>query len=242
MNLHINHNSPVPMHLQVEELLRNLIQSEEFQNGKLLPREVELAKRLGISRNTIRQATNKLQLEGLIERKKGVGTRVLAKNLRTKLDNWYSFTQEMNNQGVAFINYLIESGKEPANKHLAQFFNITEGSEIVKLVRLRGDAGGPFVWFESYFHPRTGITPDEDFTLPLYELLENKYHTVVKTSREELTARKAGSKLAHRLQITADDPVLIRSRYVFDPGGRPVEYNIGYYTAEKFTYSIEITR
>lgn len=242
MKLQIDHQSAIPMHLQVEELLRNLIQSEEHQRGKLLPREVDLAKKLGISRNTIRQATNKLQLEGLIERKKGVGSKATVKTLRTRLDNWYSFTQEMNGQGIAFTNYLIESGKEPANQALARFFNISEGSEIVKLVRLRGDADGPFVWFESFFHPRTGITPDEDFTLPLYELLENKYHTVVKTSREELTARKASSAIARRLQIATGDPVLIRTRYVFDPGGRPVEYNIGYYTAEKFTYSIEITR
>lgn len=242
MNLHIDHNSPVPMHLQVEELLRNLIQSEEYQNGKLLPREVDLAKKLGISRNTIRQATNKLQLEGLIERKKGVGTKVAARLLRTRLDNWYSFTQEMNEQGIAFTNYRIEQMKEPASQQLAQFFNIAEQTEVVKLVRLRGDANGPFVWFESYFHPRIGITAGEDFSVPLYELLENKYHITVKTSREELTARKASASIARRLGITAGDPVLIRKRYVLDPGGRPVEFNIGFYAAEKFTYSIEITR
>lgn len=242
MTLQIDHNSGVPMHLQVEELLRGLIESGEYLHGRLLPREVDLAKKLGISRNTVRQATNKLQLEGLIERKKGIGTRVLVKTLRTRLDNWYSFTQEMNGQGIAFTNYLIESGAAPASQKLAQFFTIPEATEIVKLVRLRGDADGPFVWFESFFHPRTGITPNEDFTQPLYELLENKYHTVVKTSREDLTARKAGTTIARRLQITAGDPILIRERYVYDPGGRPVEYNIGYYIAEKFTYSIEINR
>lgn len=79
MNLQIDHNSKLPLHVQVEELMRNLIASPEFTNGALLPKEIELANQLGISRSTIRQATNKLQNEGLLKRKKGVGTTVARK-------------------------------------------------------------------------------------------------------------------------------------------------------------------
>jgi len=35
---------------------------------------------------------------------------------------------------------------------------------------------------------------------------------------------------------------LVRERFVSDPGNRPIEYNIGFYIAEKFTYSIDIKR
>ena len=75
----VDHSSPVPLHIQVEGLLRDLIERPAYQNGKLLPKEVDLAKRLGISRNTIRQATNKLEHENLLSRKKGVGTRAVKK-------------------------------------------------------------------------------------------------------------------------------------------------------------------
>ena len=94
MKFQINHNSKVPLHFQVEELLRKMIVAPEFRNGAFFPKEVELANRLGVSRNTIRQATNKLQHEGLIVRKKGVGTKTANKKpLATGLDHWYSFTQ-----------------------------------------------------------------------------------------------------------------------------------------------------
>src|SRR5690606_25990762 len=86
----IDHNSPLPLQGQVENLLRKLIESPAYQNGKLLPKEVELAKRLGISRNTIRQATNKLEHENLLVRKKGVGTRAVKKTVSTRLNNWLS--------------------------------------------------------------------------------------------------------------------------------------------------------
>ena len=59
----IDHSSPMPLHAQVEALLRDLIKLPIYQAGKFLPKEVDLAKQLGVSRNTIRQATNKLEYE-----------------------------------------------------------------------------------------------------------------------------------------------------------------------------------
>jgi GntR family transcriptional regulator len=126
MKLQIDHASPVPLHLQVEALLRQLIEMPQYKAGEFLPREVEMAKQLGISRNTIRQATNKLENEGLISRKKGLGTKVAARTLTTRLDNWHSFTQEMNDSGIAFTNYLIKASLEEIDERLATFFNLPE--------------------------------------------------------------------------------------------------------------------
>lgn len=69
-SLSIDHKSKLPLHIQVEELLRELILLPKYKNGAFLPKEVELSNRLGISRNTIRQATNKLEHEGLLVRKR----------------------------------------------------------------------------------------------------------------------------------------------------------------------------
>ncbi len=242
MNLQINHSSSVPLHAQVEELLRKLIEQPKYQKGEFLPGEIDLAKQLGISRNTLRQATNKLEYEGLLVRKKGLGTKVTAQTVTTQLASWHSFTQEMNKKGIAFKNFLINAELVQCSEKVALFFNLPQKTEVVKLTRLRGDENRPFVYFESYFHPRIGITADEDFSRPLYELLEVKYKTPVALSREKIKARLATEITAKRLKIKKGDPVLIRERFVSDPGNRPVEYNIGFYIAEKFTYSIEIKR
>ncbi len=87
----IDHDSAIPLHSQVEDLLRKLIENPEYQNGKMLPNEVDIAKHLGISRNTVRQATNKLVYESMLVRKKGVGTKVAKNNITTKLNKWTSF-------------------------------------------------------------------------------------------------------------------------------------------------------
>ena len=76
MKILVNHNSAIPLYLQIEEQLRTIIKGEEYKQGKMLPNEIDLSKQLGISRNTLRQAINNLVNEGLLMRKKGLRIRV----------------------------------------------------------------------------------------------------------------------------------------------------------------------
>lgn len=238
----IDHKSAIPLHAQVETLLRDLIHSDEYKNGKFLPNEVNLAKQLGISRNTVRQATNKLVYEGLLVRKKGVGTRVADQSVDTRINNWLSFTQEMQSKGIRIKNYEITTSWEEASEEVAQFFRISPGKKIIKMERLRGREEYPFVYFISFFHPMVGLTGNEDFSRPLYEILERDYSVVAKLSKEEISARNADKFLANKLGIHPGDAILKRRRFVYDPGGRPIEYNIGYYRADSFVYTIESER
>lgn len=45
-----------------------------------------------------------------------------------------------------------------------------------------------------------------------------------------------------KLEMDPTEPLLIRKRFVYDINGLPVEYNIGYYRADSFTYTIEAER
>jgi GntR family transcriptional regulator len=242
MKFAIDHKSIVPLHAQVEELIRRMSSVPAYKSGKLIPNEIYLAKKLGISRNTVRQATNKLVYEGVLVRKKGVGTWFADKSVNTRIRNWLSFSQEMKSLGIKIINYAINTEWIIPDPAVADFFGISKTQKILKMERLRGREDGPFVFFISYFHPRIGLTGKEDFTRPLYEILEKDYATVVKISKEELSAISADKNLARKLGIKAGDPILKRKRLVYDPGSRPVEYNIGYYRADSFVYTIESER
>jgi GntR family transcriptional regulator len=239
----IDHRSKLPLHVQVEDFLRKLIGMEKFRNGVFLPKEVELANRLGVSRNTIRQATNKLENEGLIVRKKGVGTRVAdRKGLMTGLDHWYSFTQEMQEKGIVVTNLQLKVEWVTVSETIRNFFHLDADKKILKLSKLKGEGSGePMVYFESYFHPRIGVSEKDEFDRPLYPMLEEKYGVVVHRSAENISARAAGT-MGRKLKVDGQFPVLFRERFVYDIGDRPVEYNIGYYRSDKFTYSIDIKK
>ncbi len=240
MKIKIDHSSPIPLHVQVESLLREMIELPEYKNGAFLPDEVSLSKQLGIARNTLRQAINKLVFEGLLTRKKGVGTKVSEKTFETSLDSWHSFTQEMSNKGVALKMYSLESGFVEVSERIRNFLMVDQNAQVLKVSRLRGYADAPFVFFESYFNPRIGLTGNEDFSRPLYEILERDFSIVPSLSKERISARLASPQEAALLGVNTNTPVMVRERFVYDSGMRPVEYNIGIYNAEKFIYSIDI--
>ena len=237
-------NSSKPLHVQAEELIRELIESEEYRMGKYLPNEVELSKQLHISRNTLRQAINKLVFEGRLVRKKGVGTKVVQKSIMGGVKNWLSFSQEMKLMGITIRNFELHiSWKKPKNE-ICRFFKLDETNtrNCLVLERVRGKKEYPFVYFISYFNPDIPLTGEEDFTRPLYEILESDYNIEVKLSKERVSANLAGEEIAEKLAISDKDPILIRERFVYDVNNVPVEYNIGYYRADSFTYTIEAER
>lgn len=240
----LDHNSDKPLHIQAEEILRGFIESEEYKNGKLLPNEVDLSKQLHISRNTLRQAINKLVFEGLLVRKKGFGTKVVKKGIVGGVKNWLSFSQEMKMLGIEIRNFELHVSLKRPTEEISTFFHLDDISDArcVVMERVRGRKEYPFVYFISYFNPAIPLTGEEDYTRPLYEMLENQCHIVVKTSKEEISARLAGEFIAEKLEIEPSDPILIRKRFVYDVNNVPIEYNIGYYRADSFTYTIEAER
>lgn len=240
--MEIDHSSAVPLYKQIEDYIRNLIESGEYDGGKFLPKEEELAKKFGVSRNTVRQGISKLVQEGLLNRTPGKGTIVTKNNITTHLDEWHSFSEEMSKRGVTLKNYFIKVTHISADKELSEAFQVEQGTSLLKLERLRGNKKEPFVYFISWFHPRIGLTGEEDFSRPLYEILEKDFSIYPSRSSEELKAVTADAAIADHLNIKPNAPVLYRKRHVYDVGDRIIEYNIGFYRGDKFTYSIDIKR
>lgn len=242
MKFKIDHQSQVPLHKQAEHILRELIEKEEYVNGKLLPKETDLSEQLGISRNTLRQAINQLVNEGLLIRKKGVGTWVIEKKIYGESNNWLSFSQEMKVLNIEIHNFELSIKREIPSKEAELFFCVDPSEKLFKLQRLRGKKEYPFVYFSSEFNPSIPFSDKEHFIRPLYEILENDYNIIVKTSKEEISAASADIYIAKKLEISVGDPILIRKRFVYDINDKPIEYNIGWYRANSFTYKIECVR
>lgn len=219
-----------------------MIAQPTYQSGKLLPNEVDLAKRLAISRATLRQAINKLVYEELLVRKKGVGTKVASKKFSSKSKNWLSFSQEMKARGITIRNFELHVSWVIPDETVSLFFDIQPDKKVLKLERLRGRPEEPFVYFVSYFHPRVGLTGDEDFKRPLYDILEKDYGIIADLSKEEISAKAADKFFATKFDIEVGEPLLFRKRFVYDQADRPLEYNLGYYKADSFIYTVESRR
>lgn len=239
----LNGNLAEPLHQQVEDYLREFIRREEYRNGKkMLPKEELMAKELGVSRNTFRAAMDRLVREGLVVRKKGVGTVVVQPKIATSLARWESFTREMDMQGREIRTLKKEIRWIAADEGLAGDMGIRPGQMVCQLDRLRGVEDEPVVLFQSYFHPNIRIRRDEQFDDKLYKLLEERYGCVVAISDEEIGAILSTPTLQTMLKITPDIPLLYRKRRVLDADNHLLEFCHVYYRSDRFAYSIQIRR
>jgi len=85
MIMSLNINSPIPLYRQLAVLLRENIDSGDIGVREKIPSENELARQHGIGRPTVRQATDLLVREGVLQRRRGAGTFVLPTTRRVDL-------------------------------------------------------------------------------------------------------------------------------------------------------------
>lgn len=241
-DLRLDHNSPVPLHAQVEQLLRAMIRRREYQEGSLLPDEVSLARRLGVSRATVRSGISRLVFEGLLERKAGVGTRVAPSPVQSGIGAWHSFTHEMERMGIAVQTFSIAAEMAATDEETAAALQLPPGTRVLRLDRVRGWDGEPVVHFRSWLHPRLDLTPETDFRDPLYAVIERHASVVADRSHEEMNAVAAGPAMAATLAVPAGTPLLLRRRLVSDPGGNPIEFSVVHYRSDRFTLTMDIRR
>ncbi|MGK5532465.1 GntR family transcriptional regulator [Streptomyces sp. URMC 129] len=71
----LDQQQPEPKHRHLKTVLTAALDTE-FSVGQALPNERELAARFGVARATLRQALDQLELEGRLQRRRGVGTTV----------------------------------------------------------------------------------------------------------------------------------------------------------------------
>ena len=70
---------------EVYNILYERITSMHYKTGELLPSQDKLAKEMGVSRNTIREAVNRLATVGVLTAKQGFGTVIQANRARSTL-------------------------------------------------------------------------------------------------------------------------------------------------------------
>jgi GntR family transcriptional regulator len=241
-SLRLNHRSAVPLHAQAQQLLRDLLKRRAYRDGALLPDELSFATRLGISRGTLRAAIAKLVHEGLLERRAGVGTRVCPPAAESGLGAWRSFSLEMARKGIRVVNYRQEFARAVADAAAVRALQLKAAASLWRLDRLRGWDGRPVLHSRSWFHPRLGLTGREEFSRPLYEVIERETGVVAERAREEFVAVAADAALARLLAVKSGEPLLRRSHTVFDAAGRPVEFAQVHYVSPRFAVTLDMRR
>lgn len=73
-------------------------------------------------------------------------------------------------------------------------------------------------------------------------MLEKTHGVIAMVSKEEISAIPADELISGKLETEIGVPILFRKRFVYDINEKPIEYNVGYYKADSFVYTVESRR
>ena len=232
----------LPLHRKAEESLRRLLDEPEYAQGGLLPDELSLANRLGVSRGTVRTALLRLVSEGRLERRAGVGTRVVRRSTESAISAWRSFSREMAGFGVEVRMFRCELRELPAPEVVAEALRVPVGTPVQRLDRVRGWDDVPVLHSRSWFHPRVRFARDEAFTRPLYDIVADVSGRSAERASEAFTAVAASGALAKDLEVRSKTPVLLRRHTVYDTQASPLEFAEVHYVSERFALTLDLKR
>lgn len=231
-----------PLHRQVEGAIRKLMTEPRYARGELFPDELTLAKRLGVSRGTVRAALGRLVSDGRLERKAGIGTRVVPRSAESAVEAWRSFSREMKSRGIDVVLFRVQLQRVRSSEAVATALRVKPGTQLYRLDRVRGWGELPVLHSRSWFHTRVSFNPGETFVRPLYEIIAESSGIVADRASEAFDGALATAALSRELRIKRGTPLLLRRHTVFDPMDRPFEFAEIHYVSARFTLTLDLKR
>lgn len=235
---------PSPKYLEIQNLLLQRIKNGDYQEGQLIPKEVDLAEQLNVSRPTVRHAIRNLVQAGYLERRKKRGTIVTQTKIKQQFTHVIeSYNTEIQNNGLVAKTQVMNFSTEKASDEVAEALTIKPNTEVYKLVRLRSADNKPVVFVVTYL-PIAQL-PDLqkiDFTHhSLYSELAQAGLEITHVSRK-IEVHPATEEEAQLLETDIKAPIFYFHTIGFTKDHRALEYSIASYRGDLNYFMVEIDK
>ena len=237
VQVRVDRNSRTPLHVQLALQLEAAIQGGELPVGSRLSNEVDLAEAYGLSRPTVRQAIARLVDQGLLVRKRGVGTQVVGNSGQVRrsleLTSLYDDLAAAHRKPETDV---LRFGVAPATADVAAALQCEEGDRVLRLERLRRADGEPLALMRNWLPP--DLLETDPATLAergLYQLLRAE-GVRLKVAHQTISAIPASLEQARLLSEEPGAPLLATTRITYDDHGQPVEYGSHLYRASRYSF------
>ncbi len=239
LSIRLDRISPVPLYHQLAAQLKEAIATGRLPKGAYLDNELDLAERWKVSRPTVRRAIQELADDGLLVRRRGIGTQVVNDEVRRPF-SLSSLHDDLHAAGRQPTTDILELGVEPASEHVAESLSISPGSDVVHLVRRRHADGRPLALIHNWLrHEVAGDLTAELLTADgLYATLRER-GVRPHYARQRLGAKAATAEEARLLGLDEGAPLVTMQRVMQDDTGRRIEVADVVYDATN--YAVEMT-
>ena len=227
------------LYLQVIDRLKQDIKNGLYKVKEKLPSEFDLAKQLGVSRATLREALKILEEENVIIRRHGVGTFVNEKPLFTSgIEQLNSVSSMIEQAGMKpGTIFLSTDTKEPTEEDI-HYFSCSMEDEIFVIERVRTANGAPVAYCIDKVPAR--IFP-QNFTHEresIYQFLEVEGNRKISYAVAQIEPIGYHEKISPILECDPETALLVLKQIHYDEMDEPILYSANYFKADKFSFHV----
>lgn len=205
----------LPQYRKVYEYLRSQIEQGIFVPGDLLPSENELSQRFQLARPTVRNALDRLVVDGFIQKQQGKGSIVVGKAKGVGILSLKSTTSAISEPLTTRI--IVKPELRPWKEAFG--FDVTPTEQeagCIYFERLRLVNNRP-VFYDITMLPNINLPRFTQRNLEnasLFKILRTHYQIEVKGGEQRLFAIKADKRLVDYFEVKPGHPVLQLDRKI----------------------------
>jgi GntR family transcriptional regulator len=244
--MNLNNQSPIPLYIQLAQRLRSGIESGVYAVDEKIPSENILADQFSIGRPTVRQATDLLVREGLLQRRRGSGTYVLPPPQKIDLFSLTGTTAALQKSKVASETQLLckpvlLSGEEVSTQ--SQLPAVLAQRELYTLQRLTSINGKAALLEHMYLVADVfqGIERLDLENQSLSRVVSDEFHLHATAADQSFDICYPELKVAQSLELDSAQPALHVSRLLHFGDLEGAIYCDIYCRTDRFQFSQNIT-
>lgn len=209
--------------------------------GQRLPSEPDLAKQLGVSRATLREAMRSFETQGLIRRRQGSGTFVVGKMqvLDSGLEVLESLETMAKRLGLEVSVSDLNIEPVTADEETAKMLDVPVGEELTRVSRVVRADNRPVAYLVDIL-PETILRSKDlpaDFHGSVLDFLLGRGDSLA-SSRANVSAIGATADVAKAIEIQRGDVLLHFYSQLFSAEGKIVDYSLSYFIPGYFHFHI----
>lgn len=229
--------SHIPLYLQIEQDLADLIRSGKLKPYAQVPSEAELADRYEVSRMTGRKALDGLVHQGALFRKAGKGTFVAPPAISHRFSTALSFSAAMDELGLQHSTRVLNAELIPASPAVAEALAVSPSTPVAYVRRLRLVEQEPAALHSAFLPERFATILIEDLEQSLTSVMDNVGARLV-TTRDTVSAVNADREEAALLGIARGTALVRQEGVGFSSVGARLRYTDGLFRADRFRFRV----
>lgn len=225
--------SSVPAYQRIQSVIRKRIDAGHLRPGDPVSSERDLAKMHQVSLMTARHALASLEQEGLVERRRGIGTFVATPKIH--FNKLMSYTEQMAARSLNAGSKILSLKIIDNEPEVAARLSLTTNDPIIKLERLRHAADEPFALETCYLSAKEfpGLLNAPLGRESLFATLERNYNVKLGYADEEVDATAADPQIADLLAVPRRDPLLRIRQLIYSTTGKALIYALCIYRSDR---------